>query len=149
MTNLAWTAWARACRTGEIPDEWQEILRHANNVGLYGERRERHPSPPVGECQWCGGRLRKWKRLRADGLPVKQYCSGRCSIDAYIERRRLRRSAAREKTCGVCGTAFTAKRRDAKTCSKACKQKAYRQRSKEESCTKEVSNAPTWSISGR
>jgi len=36
-----------------------------------------------------------------------------------------------EKTCEVCGEQFTATRRDAKTCSPACKQKAYRQRQKQ------------------
>jgi hypothetical protein len=131
MTNLSWTAWARACRAGEVPDEWQEILDNANNVGLYGERRERHPSPPPGTCQWGGEQLfagRGWASRRA--LSAKKYCSGRCSIDAYIERRRLRRAAARDKTCEVCAKEFTAKRRDTKTCSPACKQKAYRQRKK-------------------
>jgi hypothetical protein len=33
--------------------------------------------------------------------------------------------------CEICGEEFTASRRDAKTCSDGCKQKAYRQRKKE------------------
>ena len=37
----------------------------------------------------------------------------------------------RQKVCEVCGEEFTATRRDAKTCSARCKQKAYRQRKKE------------------
>jgi hypothetical protein len=133
MTNLPWTAWARACKKGEIPDEWQEILNESNNVGLYGERRERHPDPPLGACQWCGGQVfctGGWAARRM--LPRKKYCSGRCSIDAYLARRRERRAQAREKTCEVCAKEFTAKRRDAKTCSAACKQKAYRRRQQKE-----------------
>jgi predicted nucleic acid-binding Zn ribbon protein len=35
------------------------------------------------------------------------------------------------KVCEVCGEEFTATRRDQKTCSRACKQKAYRRRRKE------------------
>jgi hypothetical protein len=47
------------------------------------------------------------------------YCSEAC---------RDARDADGQKTCEVCGAEFTATRRDAKTCSAACKQKAYRQR---------------------
>src|SRR5215212_254818 len=36
-----------------------------------------------------------------------------------------------DKTCEVCGRQFTAARRDAKTCSPACSQKAYRDRKEE------------------
>jgi hypothetical protein len=46
------------------------------------------------------------------------YCSNACR-DARPER---------EKVCAVCDKAFTAKRSDQKTCSPACRQKAYRQR---------------------
>jgi len=48
------------------------------------------------------------------------YCSLAC--------RQAHRARAREKVCGVCGEAFTATRADAKTCSPACRQKAYRLR---------------------
>jgi predicted nucleic acid-binding Zn ribbon protein len=37
----------------------------------------------------------------------------------------------REKACEVCGEEFTATRRDSKTCSDGCRQKAYRGRRKE------------------
>ena len=37
----------------------------------------------------------------------------------------------RQKVCEICGEKFTATRRDAKTCSDGCEQKAYRQRKKE------------------
>jgi predicted nucleic acid-binding Zn ribbon protein len=37
----------------------------------------------------------------------------------------------RQKVCEVCGEEFLATRRDTKTCSDGCKQKAYRQRKKE------------------
>jgi len=129
MTYLPWTSWARACKKGEIPPEWQEILDHNNNVGMYGKRRERHPDPPPDSCRWCGGAVQGQNRFREDGVQLLyKYCSSRCSLDAYIERRRRRRILARHKVCEVCDQRFTATRSDQKTCSAACKQKAYRQR---------------------
>ena len=56
----------------------------------------------------------------------RKYCSARCTNDAYIARRDVRRQAARDKTCPVCGTRFRAERKDRAYCSDACKQKQYR-----------------------
>jgi hypothetical protein len=55
------------------------------------------------------------------------FCSRKCEQAYWSLRRRKEMS---EKTCEVCSKGFTAKRSDAKTCSAACKQKAYRQRKK-------------------
>jgi hypothetical protein len=54
-----------------------------------------------------------------------------CSNAYHSQLRKEKRSEEREKVCEVCGEVFTATRRDAKTCSDGCKQKAYRQRKKE------------------
>ena len=57
-------------------------------------------------------------------------CCQRCG---EIHRNRLRkeeRARSCEKVCEVCGRPFLAIRADAKTCSRACKQKAYRARKK-------------------
>jgi hypothetical protein len=59
------------------------------------------------------------------------FCSARCGWSHHNGIRSERSARAREKVCEVCEEPFTAKRVDAKTCSPACKQKAYRQRSKE------------------
>lgn len=56
------------------------------------------------------------------------FCCGRCEWTHYNGVRNERSARDREKVCEVCGEEFTASRRDAKTCSAACKQKAYRQR---------------------
>jgi hypothetical protein len=56
------------------------------------------------------------------------FCSQPCEV-AYHNAARTKRAAfARRKVCEVCEEPFTATRRDAKTCSPACKQKAYRRR---------------------
>jgi predicted RNA-binding Zn-ribbon protein involved in translation (DUF1610 family) len=56
------------------------------------------------------------------------YCSGRCRDERRLRVARERRARAREKACAECGAEFTATRSDAKTCSPACRQKAYRRR---------------------
>lgn len=65
----------------------------------------------------------------------RTFCSeacGRAYRDQLRNQRRKERSAVeREKICEVCGNEFTAPRKDSKTCSPACKQKAYRQRKRE------------------
>jgi hypothetical protein len=61
----------------------------------------------------------------------RTFCSDRCEEAYREELREEKKAEARKKVCEVCGEEFTATRRDAKTCSARCKQKAYRQRRKE------------------
>ena len=60
------------------------------------------------------------------------FCSEVCSKRHWANYQRDKRLREREvtcrKECGECSTSFTALRSDAKYCSAACKQKAYRQR---------------------
>jgi len=59
-------------------------------------------------------------------------CSDSCRREYRNRERREKRAEERRKVCEVCGKAFIAARRDAKTCpGGACKQKAYRRRRKE------------------
>jgi hypothetical protein len=58
-------------------------------------------------------------------------CSDPCRRAYQNQMRKEKRAEERSKVCEVCGEEFTATRRDQKTCSKACKQKAYRRRKKE------------------
>jgi predicted nucleic acid-binding Zn ribbon protein len=67
-----------------------------------------------GRCGWCE------RRLMGD-----RYCCDRCEYEAGKARRRVDPT---EKTCVVCGKAFTPKRSDAKTCSDAHRQKLRRSR---------------------
>jgi hypothetical protein len=54
-----------------------------------------------------------------------------CGRTYHNQLRKDKRAEGREKVCEVCREGFTAKRKDTKTCSEACKQKAYRRRKKE------------------
>jgi hypothetical protein len=58
-------------------------------------------------------------------------CSDPCRRAYQNQVRKEKRAEVRRKVCEVCGEEFTGTRRDQKTCSKACKQKAYRQRQRE------------------
>jgi hypothetical protein len=62
------------------------------------------------------------------GRPV--YCSYRCEYTYHNRQRSQRDEHLRQKVCEVCSKEFTATRAHTKTCSAACKQKAYRARKK-------------------
>lgn len=57
-----------------------------------------------------------------------RFCSDRCRWTHHNRRRRENTEANRQKVCEACGSAFVAKRSDARTCSAACRQKARRRR---------------------
>jgi endogenous inhibitor of DNA gyrase (YacG/DUF329 family) len=61
----------------------------------------------------------------------RTFCSDRCKEAYHDQLREEKKAEERKKVCEVCGKEFTATRRDAKTCSAGCKQKAYRRRKKE------------------
>jgi len=69
-------------------------------------------------------------RLELSELQRKFY-SDPCRRAYHTQLRKEKRAEERKKVCEVCGEAFTASCRDAKTCSDGCKQKAYRRRNKE------------------
>jgi hypothetical protein len=58
----------------------------------------------------------------------RTFCSESCRQTYHNGLRKEKRAEERRKVCEVCGEEFIATRRDAKTCSDACKQKAHRQR---------------------
>jgi hypothetical protein len=68
------------------------------------------------------------------GAMQRRYCSEECGEQVRAGRRRERLRFAREqrvsvpRPCVVCGEAFTASRPEARYCSSACRQDAYRKR---------------------
>ncbi|OKO83156.1 hypothetical protein AC629_22920 [Bradyrhizobium sp. NAS80.1] len=68
-------------------------------------------------CKGCGQRMRL---NEAFGRKIIA-CSDRCA-----QRERRQRHRQRSRAVCICGIRFVPKRRDAKFCSAACKQKAYR-----------------------
>jgi|SRR5829696_7328005 len=78
-----------------------------------------------GACETCGRTVFKKPRYHR-----QHFFCGRTCEEAYWNRKRSWRKPVSQKTCEVCAKQFSAKRTDAKTCSSACKQKAYRTRNK-------------------
>jgi hypothetical protein len=61
----------------------------------------------------------------------RMFCSNACRHAYHSQLRKEKRTEERKKVCEACGEEFTASRRDQKTCSDGCRQKAYRRRNKE------------------
>jgi DNA-directed RNA polymerase subunit RPC12/RpoP len=90
--------------------------------------RELENATEQATCKDCGQRLRfaTNRTIHVYGTSkLLTVCSNRC---AQRERRRRNRSRSMI-VCTGCGKAFLPKRRDAKFCSNACRQRAYRLRS--------------------
>ena len=91
-------------------------------------------------CESCGRRREKWRRFMKAKCrvchrvvatdrkyyPYSPYCSERCAWRFANATRRARAAEGRKKECAVCGHRFQARRRDAKTCSHACRTRLYR-----------------------
>jgi hypothetical protein len=83
-----------------------------------------------GACEICR-RMVVRKMARQNYYSHRHiFCSERCRTEHYTRTRRAARAVAREKACETCGAPFTGTRRDARHCSSACRQKAYRERRK-------------------
>jgi hypothetical protein len=80
-----------------------------------------------GSCETCARPL-VWGFTAVDLYRIRRFCSARCEWTHHNSVRNARAALERVKACEGCGETFTASRRDAKTCSPACKQKASRRR---------------------
>jgi hypothetical protein len=108
--------------------EWLSEPRAYNEYTI-GDRRVRIPaSQRVDErpCSTCERPVvfEITRRKRSERV----FCSPRCQYTFHNRRRSRRDESLRQKVCEVCAGEFTATRAHAKTCSAACKQKAYRSR---------------------
>jgi hypothetical protein len=111
--------------------EWMTEPKAYNEYTI-GDRRVRIPaSQRVDErpCSTCE-RPVVFKMTRRDyqGRPV--FCCYRCEYTYQNHKRSERDQHLRQKVCEVCSKEFTATRAHTKTCSAACKQRAYRERRK-------------------
>jgi hypothetical protein len=83
------------------------------------------PVPCAGGCGVLVSCWRTWSYVREEWTRAVSTCSDHCAKQA----RNARRRKSKPTTCAGCGETFVPKRSDAKFCSAACKQRAYRQRS--------------------
>lgn len=90
----------------------------------------------LGEpCEACGRPVlalhpafKQTPPMYSDRSPPAVVCDDRCRHEAQLARQRERRAAERRTDCAECGETFTPARSDAKYCSGACRQRAYRKR---------------------
>lgn len=82
----------------------------------------------VRRCHQCGRPCHRRSREWRSGPRARIFCSDLCSAAYYRAPGMKAAAAARHKVCATCGQNFGATRRDAATCSPACRQKAHRQR---------------------
>lgn len=80
------------------------------------------------ECAHCRRGVGTTRSLDARFRRPRTFCTECCRVRWFQAQAKAARLAPRQKTCAACGQAFTATRRDARTCSPACRQKAYRER---------------------
>lgn len=86
------------------------------------------PWEPAKPCDHCG---RSVVNLQTGRWRRHTFCAGKCQTAYYNTRARERRNPAHRKLCVGCCKEFTATRRNVKTCSSACRQRAYRTRKQE------------------
>jgi hypothetical protein len=91
--------WTPVCDACASPKELAATTKHAT-------------------CAGCG------QRLMVCPNAAISTCSNRCAQ----RRRRARRRTAARAVCDACNLVFTPKRSDARFCSDACRQRAYRER---------------------
>jgi predicted nucleic acid-binding Zn ribbon protein len=82
-------------------------------------RRFGHPTLRAGICALCG------RPFMAIGIRRRDYCSDECVAAARNTRRR---GLAMTERCAQCAAALPPARADARFCSNACRQRAYRRR---------------------
>jgi hypothetical protein len=97
------------------------------NAGHWDWSRGGWVQDPPRTCGNCG---------RLFHALASRYCSDRCANIDRAARRREAREAARQCCCERCGHRFTAPRSDARYCSPACRQAAYRQRCAEQAAAR-------------
>jgi hypothetical protein len=78
----------------------------------------------VEECETCERPM----LIDAGWMWGRIFCCGRCRRTAANARARERRRLGRIRLCEQCGEWFQGSRRDARFCSGACRQAAYRER---------------------
>jgi hypothetical protein len=74
-------------------------------------------------CEVCGTRV-----VTLVGRFRYTYCSAGCRLELSDRRKRQGHVSVPPRACTECGEPFTPKRRDARYCSNACRQRAYRER---------------------
>jgi hypothetical protein len=113
--------WARNVLIRKIPDT---SLRQETPFASVGNSRNDR------RCPNCKDERRDWRGQHPSYGRWARYCYP-CADDAENARQRERRARARaDRKCDGCGATFTPGRSDGRFCSGACRQAAYRNRTR-------------------
>ena len=104
----------------ELTPTYQQELASMYDQQCCGLKRYVYPVRKI-ICPGCG-------RLFFTQEHNRKYCQG--EVCARLHRRKLRQQARTNLICACCCKQFDANRKDAKYCSNACRQKAYRESTK-------------------
>jgi hypothetical protein len=118
------TIWRVSVGYSQLPavQSWCEACAAARTEKLCAIQRW-HPEQP---CEHCGRSIIFDARRR---MPLHTICNDACRYAIRLAQTRARRARNRQQvSCAMCGNPFLPKRADAMTCSRACRQRAYRQR---------------------
>jgi hypothetical protein len=112
--------WARNVLLRKIPEPLRQEPAFATHANSRNDRR----------CPNCKDERRDWRGQHPDYGRWARYCYP-CADDAENARQRdLRAQARADRKCEGCGAIFTPGRADGRFCSSACRQAAYRKRTK-------------------
>jgi hypothetical protein len=150
------TARVCGCCGQKLPPDEPAFFGAKVYVGMWALYWDRVSKPQICKLRYertvlCGSCAPEWlsserddvvtqlcancERLMVSRLELSELqrmlCSDSCRRAYQNQVRKEKRAEERKKICEVCSKEFTATRRDAKTCSDGCKQKAYRRRKKE------------------
>lgn len=138
----------RAIRTCDVCGDCGAPIAPGDAVWMGWHRdprsRARELHPVCQDCHRATTYFPAWQRARPcdlckrdvtyhrhAGLSTRRvyiFCSERCRNRYAAKRRSAVLALDRHRLCSVCGEHFQPPRSDARTCSPACRQKAYRQR---------------------
>jgi hypothetical protein len=131
VTRDVLAAGCPACVQAYVDAEAARFAPDPHRPWLHDEKRWPAWSSP---CPGCGRTVHLPPNESAPTWldPREPYCSNRCRNRVYgarFRRRHPRPKVARPVVaCRTCGRSFAPRRSDARTCSPACRQKAYRER---------------------
>ena len=116
------------CRP-ELFKLWQDVQADVDRHGAksrYWALVFDDDKPITKPCEGCA------REVTVDGALARRYkywyCCWACETTANKSRKKAEGDDRRRRECAECGEVFTPARDDAKTCSRPCRQKAYRRR---------------------
>jgi hypothetical protein len=133
MRRQAYWRLAWCCECGRDLDPGEPIW-HDWTRGPCGECCARfYRDWTIQQCEACGRTVHYWKGIHGGRYITRPACSEQHLLQAIAHwRRRLREGRRSGRLCELCDRPFTPPRSDGRYCSPACRQRAYRQRQREE-----------------